>query len=566
MRRPKWLSAAETAAQRVDARTWLGTTIRAAGGEANALGAQLDPSLSQLLRPLIEAVRADPACLGDAYAAVTRAEGRPTGRYYTPAKVVTAILDRIPKEARVLDPACGGGRFLLGSDRIGVGYDLDPIAVALAQDLAALAGRTVRVEHRDALADFAADRLPWGTFDAVVGNPPYRGGRHRGLAQNTALYRRRFITAEYQLDPYILFIELSLKMLREGGHLALVIPNAWISNLRTNKLRAHLARYTLDAVAELPIDTFDASVETVVLHLRKVPSEGAKIPVEGPHGGHLYIPANPSDPWPLARTAQAEAILKAANRCTFTLGDVAEITRGINPYHHTTHTPAQIATRVHHSDRSQGPEWVPELRGRHLGAYRLWWSGAHWIHYGPWLKEPRARRFFEGPRLVVRKILGATLCAAYLDTPLCCDQSVYIARLTNSWWPPGVLLAILNSHFIAELFRTRHQEDDQAFPQIKVAELRWLPLPPVDPAGLTELGQDALKLQALEAERLVVLDAELGIEDPAERAAARSRMLRAGWTDPHTLLREDLRARIERAVARLYGLSPPLLERYSPGA
>jgi hypothetical protein len=198
----------------------------------------------------------------------------------------------------------------------------------------------------------------------------------------------------------------------------------------------------------------------------------------------------------MTRTPQAAALILASRRWTTTLGDVADVTRGVNPYHHTKHTPQEIADRVHHADHQAADDFVPELRGRDLRAYRLKWRGDHWIRYGPWLKEPRDPRFFEGPRLVVRKILGETLCAAYLDTPLCCDQSVYIARLRpDQPWPPGALLAFCNSRVVAALLRAKHHENDRLFPQLKVAELRGLPLPPVDPTTLDALGAAALALQ-----------------------------------------------------------------------
>jgi len=194
-------------------------------------------------------------------------------------------------------------------------------------------------------------------------------------------------------------------------------------------------------------------------------------------------PSDPEAPLPLTRSPRAAALLAASRRWPATLGDVTEINRGINPYHHTTHSKARIAARVHHADHRVADDWSPELRGRDLpGAYRLDWKGDHWIHYGPWLKEPRAPRFFRGPRLLVRKILGATLHGVYVEHDAYCDQSVYIARIGPGCpYPAYGLLACINSRLIATLVRTRHQTHRAHFPQLKVGELRGLPLPAVAP-------------------------------------------------------------------------------------
>ncbi|MCA9541579.1 MAG: hypothetical protein KC620_21925, partial [Myxococcales bacterium] len=233
----------------------------------------------------------------------------------------------------------------------------------------------------------------------------------------------------------------------------------------------------------------------------------------------------PQAPLPLARSVWAREILRRAPTWPRTLGEVAEVTRGVNPYHHTTHTADQIAARVHHAAAPAGPDWVPEVRGRDLPeAFVLTERADRWLQYGPWLKEPRDPRFFRGPRLLVRKIFGPTLCAVFLDRPLHCDQSVYIARLRDGQpYDPFALLACVASRVIAALLKARHQEHDALFPQLKVAELRAVPLPPVPPG------------------------------DPhLARAAEAARALQAGTADD----RAATRAALEAAIAAAYGVPP----------
>ncbi len=526
------------------------------------------------LDPEIDAVVADPGRLGELYAAGLHGEDRKRrGVFYTPRHVADAALDALPPSVgpalhprdRVLDPACGGGRFLIAAcDRLAPhvpavellgrlhGRDTDPLAVAVTR--AALYLRLVEhpgqrlplsrtIREGDLLAEHGAGDQGADLYDAVVGNPPYRGGRFSPLSGLGTAERRRFRAAEYQVDPYVLFIEAALARLRRGGELALVVPNTFMSNLRTAALRGLLASENrLEAVLELPASTFGAGVETVVIRAMRGGRTPLRVPVmalEDRHAsglapcgptrtathpaGTLIVPdGDRQAPWPLLRPGAPPALLTGGKdrAGAGTLGDVAEVTRGVNPYHHTTHTPAEIAKRVHHAASKLGPEYVPELRGRDLQPFRTAWNGRHWIRYGPWLKEPRDPRFFDGPRLLVRKILGETLVSAYLDTPFCADQSVYIARLRDGQpWPPLALLACVSCQAVADLLRARHQEHDTLFPQLKVAELRALPLPPVAP--------DAPAVQAL--------------------AGAVAAFLAAGAPD-------DQRPAIDAAAAALYGV------------
>lgn len=494
---------------------------------------------------LIEAVARDPALPGDLYAsALAGGERKRRGAFYTPAWAVEAVLDTLPALADhpggVLDPACGGGRFLVAAytrlaqhlspmDALArlQGVDADPVAVALARGALYLTAplpegtdgsgaphpAAAAVSLGDPLSVHGTPEAPEGK-GAVLGNPPYRGGRFSPLAVLSPAARARFRTAEYQVDPYLLFIEAGLAALRPGGQLALIVPNPFMSNLRTGALRRLLATENrVEAVVELPVSTFAAGVETVILRVTRGGHSRPTVPVLAAaerdsvrNTGTLYLDAAaPAAPWAMSRpdTPLVEALGRVAGR----IGDVAEVTRGINPYHHTRHTPEEIARRVHHADHQAGPDFTPELRGRDLQPFRLAWNGRHWIRWGPWLKEPRDPRLFEGPRLLVRKILGETLVAAYTDAPFHCDQSVYIVKpRPGQPWPLPVLLAWLSSRPLADLLRERHQEHDRLFPQLKVAELRNAPLPPCPPdapvvAALAARVTDFLAAGALAAER-----------------------------------------------------------------
>lgn len=472
-------------------------------------------ALDAPLEPLVSEIALDPGRLGELSAQALRTDDRKRrGVFYTPAWAADRALD-VPTTALgdsgpVLDPACGGGRFLLAAfDRLtdahgpaGAlalirGLDTDPLAVAVARAALYLRAATrpdealpvaEAVAQGDLLALHGTGAAP-RDFAAVVGNPPYRGGRFSPVDTLGPDGLRRFRSAEYQVDPYVLFVEASLAALRPGGRLALVLPNTFMSNLRTGALRRLLRDAAdVEAVLELPAATFGAAVETIVLRAVAGGPSRARVPVlravpetaAAPEIGAIGLPAgDPQAPWPLLR--RGEATLPAASGGPV-LGDLGELTRGINPYHHTRHTPEEIAARVHHADHAAGPEFTPELRGRDLQPFRIAWQGRHWIRWGPWLKEPRHPRFFEGPRLLVRKILGPTLVAAYTDAPFHVDQSIYILKLrADQPWPPLALLGIVGSRVLADLLRARHQEHDTLFPQLKVAELRAAPLPPVSP-------------------------------------------------------------------------------------
>lgn len=67
-----------------------------------------------------------------------------------------------------------------------------------------------------------------GGFDAVIGNPPYVNVRILGQTQGEGVKRyleSQFETAERAYDLYVLFIEKSFDLLRDGGQFGMIVPN-----------------------------------------------------------------------------------------------------------------------------------------------------------------------------------------------------------------------------------------------------------------------------------------------------------------------------------------------------
>lgn len=189
------------------------------------------------------------------------------GAFYTPAALTQRLLDLAAeggvdwKTARVLDPASGGGAFLLeaasrmraslaGSEpafvlaQLGTrlsGMELDPHAAGLSQaaleitlaDLAQASGRDVPtfVKVCDTL-----EEKPEAVYDLVVGNPPY------GRVQLTAAQRSRYARSLYgHANLYGVFTDIALRWTRPGGLIAYLTPTSVLGGQYYAALRRLLA-------------------------------------------------------------------------------------------------------------------------------------------------------------------------------------------------------------------------------------------------------------------------------------------------------------------------------------
>ena len=207
--------------------------------------------------------------------------GKLRGQYYTPDELVALMLDglHLTPQHRLIDPACGDGRFLRGavaaiarrfrgadpralarhwSSRF-IGLDIDPVAVAAAR----IQLRDAFVRHMgvelplDSLNVFAADifqclplprllhRLGVSPLHAderliVIGNPPYVEAK-RLSREAKATLRDRFPAAVLGApDLYLYFLHVCLGWLRPTDTLAFVLPNKLLVNANAQALRERL--------------------------------------------------------------------------------------------------------------------------------------------------------------------------------------------------------------------------------------------------------------------------------------------------------------------------------------
>lgn len=192
-----------------------------------------------------------------------------SGSWFTPRELAEPLATRTleplrssDRPLRIVDPACGGGAFLAAALRARVaagvrarevaehelfGLDADATAAQLAawvvheacgDDAPAVASVERHVHAGDGLVD-----LEPGTFDAVLGNPPWETvQKGQGLDSRTRLAgaQRVALADRGKTYTYRLFVARALELLRPGGRLGLVLPASLYFDRDARALREHL--------------------------------------------------------------------------------------------------------------------------------------------------------------------------------------------------------------------------------------------------------------------------------------------------------------------------------------
>ena len=247
------------------------------------------------------------------------------GQFFTPRNVVKMMVDILDPgdEDLIIDPACGSGGFLIEAlkhvwkkvDEKGNDYgwsqsEIDRQKQKLATEnfrgidkdyflskvtkayMTLIGDGTSGVVCDDSLEAggkwkaLTNQKIRLGEFDVLLTNPPFgtkipvRG--EDKLKQFEFGYKWKLDKSssdwvktarlKNQEEPQILFIERCLQFLKDGGRMAMVLPNGILGNHQESYLRQYLKeKGILFAIVGLPSETFspNVTINTSVLFIQK---------------------------------------------------------------------------------------------------------------------------------------------------------------------------------------------------------------------------------------------------------------------------------------------------------
>jgi hypothetical protein len=344
-------------------------------------------------------------------------------------------------------------------------------------------------------------------FDSVIGNPPYS----RKLSKKQKKFiNTNFVTASYQVDLYVAFVEMTCRLVRKNGVIALITPNSWLKNLAMDKLRKFLLKHLcFRAIVPKITGAFTkASVENAVMIAMKESGPGY-VAVLSCRGGEFAVShevaqqrfrENDGCVFDVEATDEIRQILSKLRETEETIATLFDVNRGINPYDALTGQPQSvIRSRAYHADHKKDKSFVPELKGKHVQPFSYKWDGKHFISYGPWLAAPRDPKFFTGRRLIFREILADRLVCTVIEEDFKIDRSLYIALpKQEDLVDTRFVLGLIASKLFAFYLRHTTNEFDQLFPKVRVAEFRAIPVkivPHSEQRKLVDIVQKILQMK-----------------------------------------------------------------------
>ena len=319
-----------------------------------------------------------------------------------------------------------------------------------------------------------------GGFDVVLGNPPYIFGEQHNQKVKQ-YFRSNFELAKDQYDTYWLFIEQGLKLTKNQGKFAFIIPDALLAREETKHARAMLLNNGLNRIFHCGT-VFKANVSTVVFINNKGEQTNFLLSdlqkennvfTEHMCNSDRFL-ADPKYRLLIHMSDQEAAILSKMEKDCKSLGDIIKISRG-----------EEIGKK---EVLPEGP--IPILVGDDISPYHL--------------KQPsrfvktitKNSDIYKAPKIVLVKT--GQRCIAGLDSAgVVTMQSVYNLHKLSAEISYEAILGLLNSRFVESFIYKTFTAYKHLFPQLNQTTVQSIPIPPnfyKEQASLTDLVQQILSL------------------------------------------------------------------------
>jgi len=328
-----------------------------------------------------------------------------------------------------------------------------------------------------------------GGFDAVIGNPPY-GATFSEF--ETTYFFRTFKLQDYTFESYFLFIEKSLSLLKHSGLLGFIIPNTWLQNLKTTKIRKYLFGETeIVNIIHFKFPVFSqAVVDTEIMIFRNIkPNITHQVEVEifDKNNNKIekkimqkkWIEANGS-PVNIMDSEQNNSIKSKLSSLPI-LDSICKITQGTKPFQVGKGNPTQTRKIVDEkpfvSEIKIDELFRPLLRGSLMNRYQINWKNNYYIKFGDWLAEPRYSANYDAKEKIIIRQTGDHLNATIDRRQFVVRDNLYTIIGKNTKVDLRYILGLLNSKLLNWYYQNIiNPEKGEALAQVKRDILLYFPL------------------------------------------------------------------------------------------
>ena len=326
-----------------------------------------------------------------------------------------------------------------------------------------------------------------GGFDAVIGNPPYVTAELEGHERDyyTAIYPESTIG---KLNTYRLFTHKGWKLLREDGMLGFIIPNTYLTDRDSQKLRALLLNNSkIKQILFFPenMKVFENVTQATTILLFEKGKKGIKnnvIKVTDPVKNIATLNVEPE------RNYRQDLFLKMPEQMIITKRTVEQI--AVIEKEMTLGKPLDVFADVYQGEvnvsiyknsiaiNPKNKNYKPLIRGNNIERYYVDLSFSD--KKGSWVDASRPfRQHQTGIRIITQEVSNMQqkrrLNGAVIQNDIYVGHTANYILLKGKKYHPNYFIALLNSFLLDFIFQTFNSTN-----HIPARELKRLPIRTID--------------------------------------------------------------------------------------
>ncbi len=324
-----------------------------------------------------------------------------------------------------------------------------------------------------------ADVFDKGGFDIVIGNPPY------GYLFKDSKYRNQIISnysvAEYKVEAYSVFTQLSHKLLRNNGVLSFITPYTFVSGIYFSKFRKFLANTGVRTFVLLGKKVFeDAEVDTAIFLLQKEKN------IENIQFADLrpFESARDLDSMQLSQIRSSDFFAKYDE--VLLTATKEEIDIYLKLYNNTPDR-LENAVEFYHGVQTRGNgkaltkqrinnDSLPIIKGADFNRYKYPVHSNYITFTKDNIKSGGDISYYNVPKKLVVRTTADRIIASIDYNRYIALNSVNVAIPRDNSIDLEFVLAVLNSKLMEFWYRMTVQETAKTFAEVKIVYLNRLPL------------------------------------------------------------------------------------------
>jgi len=350
-------------------------------------------------------------------------------------------------------------------------------------------------------------------FDIVIANPPYVSfGLHnsKNAAKEWATLVRKLYpgSAEYKISLYALFVDLAVRIARNGGVVCYITPDSFLLGRYFSKLRKTLLDHTsINRIVMFEKDFWKSGVvgrPTISLYQKRVNRQLTTCILAQDEKAfssnnilqheysHSYFRNVPHNRFRLFFAPIAKRFVETIESGTKPLNSVARITTGVR-----SKTKQDEIVSI----TCLGTKWKRGIiSGSQVRRYRVEWDG-HFLNIdgdllfsGGWDKN-----IIENPKIMIRQT-GDSIIAGIDLNSLYHLNNVHSLHLISTNVSLPYICALLNSRLMNRYYHLISLEYKRTMAQTDIETLELLPYREPDTKTLQKINSLYLNINELEAE------------------------------------------------------------------